>query len=273
MIKFSFKTLLCGVLLFGNVCYGQSKIMVTPGQKIHLVNVTKSNIHQTIAGQEMDITANVTLEADVTVKDISNNINLSLNITHILLTTEAMGNTINFDSDKKEDMDGQVGQALKGAINKQIDAVVDMQGKAVKGGNMGLDDAAASLIGDNLDALYGECFLAVAPSVKAGDKFTDSTGSTATGDKTSFMYDVQSVNAGVATIGFSASQVMKKEKKIQGMDAVINGSVDFSGTLNVDVKTGVVKDKKTIANGKGTTEVMGQSIPFTLKTDVGSNTK
>jgi len=181
-----------------------------------------------------------------------------------------MGNTMTFDSDKKEDVDGQIGQALKDVLNKPIDGSLSVKGKVIQSDNGAVNESAASLIGDNLNDVYAEIFFAVSPSLKAGDVFTDTTGLSTPGDSKKFTYTVQSVTAGIATIAFTGSQTLKKEKKVQGMDAVINGQVNFSGSFAVDVKTGVITNKKTTAEGKGTTDVMGQSIPYTLKQDATS---
>jgi len=47
----------------------------------------------------------------------------------MIIKGNAMGQEMNFDSDKKEDMDGQVGQALKGHIGTAQEIQVDKQGK------------------------------------------------------------------------------------------------------------------------------------------------
>jgi hypothetical protein len=46
-----------------------------------------------------------------------------------------------------------------------------------------------------------------------------------------------------------------------------------NGELLVDINTGIIKEKKTETTATGSTEVMGQKIPFTLISTTTSFTK
>ncbi|MDE3145516.1 MAG: hypothetical protein KGL19_15270 [Bacteroidota bacterium] len=263
----------CTTMLLNFVAMGQTKIAVSDGQKIHLVNNTVSNITQSIQGNDMEIKSNTTLNLDAEVKETTPDIHLTNTITRLQLQSEAMGNTTNFDSDKKEDKDGQIGQLLKDVIGKPLDVYLSSKGELLK--NKKAEDAsveaAKNLVG-NLDEIGSELLLAVPNTIKAGDTWVDEIN-TDSANKKKTMYSVKSVNKTEAVVSFTGTETTKKAKTLQGMDAIINANSSFSGEITVDIKTGVIKQKTTTAEAKGSTDIMGQSIPFTLKQTVTSNNK
>ena len=92
------------------------------GQKFQVENKIETTSSTTVQGQAMDSKANITSTYNIEVKDkVNDNYNLSNTISHILMNMEMMGQSINFDSDKQDDMNGMVGESLKDYINKPQD--------------------------------------------------------------------------------------------------------------------------------------------------------
>jgi len=261
------------IMLLNFVAMGQTKITVNAGQKIHLVNNTMSNITQSVQGNDMEIKSNTTLDLDVEVKEATPDIHLSNTITRLQLKSEAMGNTTNFDSDKQEDKDGQIGQLLKDVMGKPLDMFLTVKGETVKNKNVNDPsvETAKNLI-SNLEDLGLELLLAVPATMKAGDVWVNEIN-TDSSNKKKTNYTVKSGNLTEVVVSFTGTETAKKAKTMRGMDAIITFNSSFSGEITVEAKTGIIKQKTTITEAKGITEVMGQSIPFTLKQTVTSNSK
>ena len=128
------------------------KVGLTKGQQLEQQSRLQVNMTQEAMGQ----TIHFKMEGDVTnvveVKDaVANGFDVSNTIKKVLMNMNAMGQDMKFDSDKKEDLDGQLGQALKGKINVPREFTVNKEGIVTNvrtkvdsmdeaGGMMGGDD-------------------------------------------------------------------------------------------------------------------------------------
>ena len=259
--------LFAGALLFfySTQSKGQNSITVPVGKKMHSVNNSVSTITQSVMGQDIEIKADATVTMDAVIKQISPDILLSINIGRVQVKSEAMGNNTNFDSDKAEDKNGQAGQLLSAVIGKSFDIGMSTAGRLSKA-NKSSDpatEAAKSMLG-NFDELGAEMLVPVPGSIKSGDSWVDDN-TTDADNKKKIEYTVVSASNGEATLSFKGTSFSKANKNVQGMDAIVTSSSSFNGELTVDIKSGAIKTKKTTTEAKGTTEVMGQSIPFTTK--------
>lgn len=265
-------TLCCFILTLA--AFAQSRIPVKTAEKLHLTNNIVSNITQSMMGQEMEISSDVTIHMNTEIKETAPDIHLSSIITRIQLKNQAMGQSQDFDSDKKEDMNGQLGQVFKDLVGKSKDAFVSTDGKLVNkpSDNKGTPSAVEAMMGDNLDALSLELLLALPGALKAGDKWTDETNTDADNRK-KLNYTVQSVNGNEAILTFTGEETSKKQKSIQGMNATVTASSNYTGELTVDTLSGIIKEKKTTAQSKGETAIMGQTIPFKLQQTVKSSSR
>src|SRR6478609_9322017 len=111
MIKrFLFVATMTSAVITGS--YAQ-KIAITKGQKLETQTVTKTTME--VMGQNIDNETNMVNTVEV--KDVTGDGYLFSNtINRMVIKGNAMGQEMSFDSDKKEDMDGQIGQTLKGHI-------------------------------------------------------------------------------------------------------------------------------------------------------------
>jgi len=250
------------LFLFSVSVEGQYSINVLVGKKIHSVNNSISTITQTAMGQEIEIKSDVTITMDANIIQSTPDIILSIKIGRVRLKSEAMGNINEFDSDKSEDKSGPLGQLLSSVFNNSIDIGMTNTGKvnkAIKSSDPALETAKSTL--GNFDEFVTEMIFPVKVDIKPGDSWIDDNTSDVDNKKVT-EYKVVSSDNGEATLTFKGTSVVKANKSVQGMDAVVTSSSSFSGEMIVDIKSGVLKTKKTIIEQKGTTEVMGQSIPF-----------
>ena len=265
---------MAGFLFMGAVSHCQNRISVNSGQKIHQTTNQISTMVQTIQGNEMEIKSNIKLSVDLEVKKSTPNIELSNTIIHLQLQTEVMGNTTNFDSDKQEDKDGQIGQMLKDVLGKSFDANLSVDGILFKSDKDKSErETASNLLGSSIDDIAKESFLAIPTHLKSGDSLVVIGYITDKDNSKTVTYSVESINGNDATVSFKGIEISKKTKNIQNMEAVVSSNSTFSGTLLLETTSGLIKEKKSTIEVKGTTEVMGQSIPFSVKQTVVTNNK
>jgi len=250
----------------------QNSINVSQGQKVHLINKSLNTIKQNAMGQDIEIKSDVTLDIDVEVKATTPDIHLIHTIKRVQLKSEGLGNSMVFDSDKKEDRENQVGNLLSSALDKQLDFHISNNGIAIE--NKQSDpsfEAAKNVMGD-IDELNTELLVALPNNIKIGEHWSDEQTKDAN-NKSKIDYTVKSIANEEAVLSFNGSIDKKQNKTIQGMEAKVTANTTATGELTVNVKTGLIKEKKTEYVSKGTTEVMGQNIPFTVTRSTISSTK
>ena len=251
--------------LFDMHSTAQNYISVQAGKKIHSVNKTINTVTQIAAGQEMVMKSDLTINLDADVKRTSPDILLSLKVSRLQLKSEVLGNKTDFDSDNVEDREGQIGQILTTLIGKSFDVLLSTAGKLTNV-QIPLDPAveAAKSLFDDFDKFPRELFVAIPTRIKPGDTWVeDITIDEENKKKTD--YTVVSVTNAIAILSFKGIELAKAKKSVEGMDAVVKGSSSFAGEVTVDVKLGIIKAKKVLIESRGTTEIMGHSLPFIPK--------
>lgn len=254
-------------ILVATSLFAQTKLNLFKGQIIHQHSVSNTTLIQEVNGNSMEIKNNGIVDAEIAITEINTNISTNNSVTHMQIHTEVMGNKQDFDSDKKEDMEGPIGQVLRNIIARHYTTVYTPEGKLIKSDAATIFPSNASdLLGASLDDLPKESFLAIPAKLKLGDNFTSST-ETDKENVTTITYTVQSVSGDVVTLNFTGNMAVRKTKNIQNMEAVVTATTSLSGVVVVDVNSTIIREKKTVSETKGKTEVMGQTIPFTSKSD------
>ena len=260
------------VLIFaGAFCFSTATIAQTnqtlklnKGQKYQVDNKLETTNSTEVQGQTMETKVNVSSTYNIAVKDkADNNYNLINTITHMVMNMSMMGHDVDFDSDKKEDMDGQMGTALKEYINQPKDVVVDNTGKVIS-----KDETDSSALAKQLNLAatgYGAqmAFLALPKNAKTGTTWTENNDDNAIKKTTN--YTIKSVDKNVATVAFTGTVATETTMQQQGMEMSTKTTGKFSGEEKVDVKTGVVQSNTTTGEASGTVTAMGQDFPTTSK--------
>jgi hypothetical protein len=256
-------------ICFSTTSIGQSNgsLKLSKGQKYQVENTLQTNSSTDVQGQTMESKINVTSTYNIEVKDKANNnnYNLSNTITHLLMDMTMMGNEINFDSNKPEDMNGEMGTALKDYINKPKDVVIDQTGKIISKDET---DTSAEGIAKQLNLAatgYGAqmAFLALPENAKVGSSWTDSSNEGGVSRTTN--YTIKDISGNIATVSFNGTVTSKTTMERQGMEVTSNTTGKFSGEEKVDTKTGVVQSNTTTGDATGTVSAMGQDFPMTSK--------
>lgn len=260
------------LLIAVSVSLQAQKINVTKGQKIETLSSTKMSME--VMGQNME--NEVMATANLEVKDQNADGYVFANtIRRITVKGTAMGQDINFDSDKKEDLDGQMGQAMKDKINVPQEYKIDKAGKIVSLANEGQN--ASGGMGDMMNITgemsKGQPFPFISPlagkSVKPGDSWIDSSG-TAETLKTITTYTLKSTGADGTLISFSSKFAKNGTVQQNGMEIQMDIAGTQKGESTYDNATGVLKTSASTSEITGNMSVMGQSIP--INATVTSNT-
>ena len=249
-------------------------IKLNKGQKLESQVTNTTSMSQEMMGQKVEFSSKSTITMLTEVKDVTNqSFLLSSTLKRMVMNTSMMGQEINFDSDKKEDMDGQVGSQLKDKIGVAQEISVDKQGKITEvkdtsvtanaqGGMMGMmGDAIQGAI--TKGAPYPLLVSFPSKSPKPGDTWTDSTGTPET-MKMVNTYVLKQVSGNEATIEISGQLAKTGTIEQQGMQIPLNLTGTTKGTSVVDISTGVLKKNDTAMKISGTLELMGQSLPLTM---------
>lgn len=253
-------------------------IKLNKGQKLESVITSTVNMSQEMMGQQVEFNSNSTITTLTELKDITSQSFLFANtIKRIVTNTSVMGQEIKFDSDKKEDMDGQVGAELKGKIGVEQSISVNKQGKIVDMKDTASATGSGNMISDVMGGgmFKGATFPLLIPfpakGVKAGDTWSDSSGTPET-MKMVNTYTLKQVSGNEATIEISGQMAKTGVVEQQGMQIPMSITGIITGESIVDLTLGTVKKNNTTIKMNGTMEVMGQSIPLkmtsTAQTDI-----
>jgi hypothetical protein len=258
--------LFVAAILMAGMVHAQ-KIAVTKGQKLETTTSTKTSME--IMGMSIDNES--TASSEVEVKDVNANGFLFTNtIKRMVLKMNGFGQDINFDSDKKEDMDGQMGEAMKDKIGKPEEVVVDKQGKVTevkssgekKAGGMGeMMDFSASLMKGQP---YPVLIQLPAREVKPGDTWTDSAG-TVESVKTVTTYVLKQVSGGEVLVTFTGTMAKSGTVEQQGNEIQMDMNGTVNGEATYEASSGLLKKNTVTSDIKGTLGVMGQNAPMTMK--------
>jgi len=243
-----------------------ASLQLAKGQKYQVENKMETTSSTEMQGQTMETKANITSSYNISVSDkTGDNYNLTNTISRIVMNMSMMGNEINFDSDKKDDMSGQMGQGLKDYINKPQQVVMDNTGKIISQPDA---DSSVSQIAKQMNFAasgYGAqlTFLALPKNLKAGTTWSEKTDDNGISRTTN--YTVKEVNGNIATVSFTGTVTTDSKMEQQGMEISTKTSGKFSGEEKVDSKTGVIQSSNTTGDATGTVSAMGQDFPTSSK--------
>jgi Family of unknown function (DUF6263) len=272
------KIIVTGIILgFAAACFAQNNgtLNLSTGQKYAVENKVVTKSTQEMQGQSMETNADVTSYYSIEVKDLKdNNYNMTNAISAMKMNMSAMGQEMHFDSDKKEDMDGEMGSKFKGFINHPQPVLMDKSGNIILSNQVDTakksdEDKQTEIImkqmgGDPAEMGYGAkmAFIALPKDAKTGATWQDSSSSAGVTRVTN--YTIKDIKGSTATLSISGTEKREAKMEMNGMEIITKTTGKFSGEETVDVKTGVIIQNTLNADAKGTVSVMGQDIPTTV---------
>jgi Family of unknown function (DUF6263) len=192
-------------------------------------------------------------------------------VTKMTVTGSMMGQDMNFDSDKKGDMDGQLGQMFGSAINKPTDISIDKttgkqdekkaEDEDADGGPMG------GLMG-GAKAGSSSIFYLLPKDKKVGDKWSETIDKD--GIKVINNYEIQILTATTATILLNTTSKGSTTQDMNGQSVEVTVDSKSAGSFVVDITTGVIKQSQSETDMTTNMEVAGQSMAITNKMKVNT---
>lgn len=260
------------------------KAVFSKDQQLEKKADMKISFGMEMMGQTIEVVSENNITSLLAVKSVSDKgYDISSIIKHVVSNTGAMGQNMSYDSDKPGTEDNEVAKVMKKMVGKTTNFSVDKKGYITAsddttsaGDGMGQLPGMGGSMLNGLSAAQGKVgatFELVAPvpdkALKAGDTWSDSTV-----DKDSRQvsnYKVVSIANNIATVALDGTISRKGETEAEGMTVNMDMKGKMAGEMLVDVTTGIVKKRSMELTGNGNMEIMGQSVPFTMKMTMGEN--
>jgi hypothetical protein len=250
------------------------KTSLVKGQQIEQTSKVSANITQEMMGQSMEIKMETNSNGLLEVKDASaDGYTVANTVKRVIMNMSAMGNEQNFDSDKKEDLDGPIGQTVKDKIGVAREYKLNKDGVITALPEAAKKDDPNSMMGGVMggameDELIGNTYSALiaipAAGVKVGDSWNDSTITKE--NKVRNTYTLKQVNGNDAVVDVKGTLNVDREMEQQGMAMQMSMNGTITGELTFDTKSGLIKARKQNTKATGSIEVQGQTVPLTLDT-------
>ena len=273
------KLLILSAFIISTTSFAQSNgtINLSQGQKYLVENKITTSSSSEMMGQTMESKADVSSNYKIEVKEIKgNNINFVNTITGMKMSVTAMGQDMNFDSDKKEDMDGEIGKNFKDIINQPKDVVMDKSGNVIiaekadtASETMSSSNPTEMMMkqmgGDPASQGYGAkmAFEIIPKGSKVGSTWSDSSSNNGMTKVTH--YTLKEINGDEYKISLTGTIDSQVKTEMHGMEIETKTTGNFTGEEIVDGKSGVIKQNTTNSDASGTVQVMGQEIPTSSK--------
>lgn len=264
-----------------------NKISFTKGDKLELVTEVKKAMTQDVMGQTIESTVNSTITQTLDVEDVNaTGATIEQKIKRILLNAEAMGQQQNFDSDKEGDRSGDIGKSMEKSLKNKYTMVIDGSGKIVSikvdddnPNASDKEDQLAQMLTAQMGFNFGvpkagdKSVFALLPDKKLGkgDNWLDSASMEGVKRKTT--YTVKDITDAEVILDFTEEVATATTQQMMGMDATINLKDKSTGTVVIDKKSGLFKQRTSNTTSEGTVEVQGMSIPMSGKTTIITSLK
>ncbi len=268
-------TLLLTFLLFSVFVGAQNfkpAVKLSPGKKYAVVNSGVGNMTQEAMGQSMDIPLNATTTSLLEVKNaIPNGYEMSNTNERFQMSISMMGQDMNYDSDKKEDRDGQMGKEFNNLIGKvglftinnwglMINSTASPEG--VSKSTQSSANPIMSMVSLSQDATSTPALnlFKTDAILKIGQSFTDST--VLDNNKNICVYTLTEVSNGNAIFSILCDGTASVTQETQGMQVVSNITTKATGQMLVSTETGLLVKKTLVSTISGTVEAGGMTIPM-----------
>jgi cellobiose-specific phosphotransferase system component IIB len=247
--------------------------------KYDVVTEISKNSSTEVMGQSMEQTVTSTTHEILDVEDVNpNGARIEHKLKRLQFTSDGMGQTQSFDSEKEEDMKGEVGKIMEKSLKNKYSMVVDRTGKIVSvkadddntqvnKQDDGLSDMMSSQLGVNLmlPKAGTNSLFKILPdkAISLGDAWIDT--SSANGVTSKCMYRVNNITNDEVVLDVTEDRKIVTTQTMMGIDATVNMTDKFTGKIVLDRKTGLLKSKSGNSVTEGTVEAQGMTIPSSAK--------
>lgn len=285
------KVLVLALVAFTVNSYAQkvnNKLSFEKGQKMEIVTDSKSIISQEFMGQKMDVNLTSSIVRSLDVEDVKNNTaTIEHKIKRVQYSFDAMGQSQQFDSEKEEDMKGDMGKQIEKSIKNKYTMMVDDNGSVVSvkvddnnpnsDAQLQSDDIMSGMLAQFAEGLEvpkeGEATtFKILPKgdIAKGFNWTDSLKGM---EKGIVNYAVSDINNTEVLIDYKSEGTMKRTQEAMGVEVFVDVKNITTGKITLDRKTGLLKQKTALIEGNGTVEMAGQTMPMTTKSNIAITVK
>ena len=252
------------------------KLNFKQGAKYKYVKESKESIEPQIKGASIAITQNMTTEAIYQVTPNGKDKNIVFSYERIALKSGNSMMSVEFDSKDTAKQSQKMFQSITDVLHKPYTATITADGNIIsikKPTSLDTSNATASELNQFSDtALHNmlQQLFNVYPGkpVKIGDTWTTKGESAisflnASADNT---FKLVSINNGIAHIEVNSNLISSPEDnpEIKGLN--MRGTQ--TGTLDMEINTGLIVDYKLSRHMDGNMDMMGMSAPTTITSDV-----
>ena len=260
-----------------------NKLSFKKGQKLEFVTETVKKSSMEMMGQPMESTVNSSVTEIFDVQDVNNNgATIEHKVKRLVFTMEGMGQTQSFDSEKENDLKGELGKMFEKSLKDKYTMTIDATGKvstvkadddnpnASKNEMDGISALMTGQMGLNLgipktgDATQFK--ILPDKEVNQGDTWMDSSSTEAT--KKIITYTINSITSNEILLDYKEEVTISSKQQIMGTDATINSKEMVTGKIILDKTTGLLKQKTATVDAKGNLEAQGMTLPSSSKTTI-----
>ena len=271
---------LAGILTFSFV-FSQTQV-INPlfTNKIVLTNeqtiLVQTNLSlESSFSQGMEMTNKSITAHQLVVKSINDNkYTISSTMTKVKMEIDMMGQTNNFDSDKKEDMESETGKLFMESINKPEDVIIENNTgrdvtakKKEKKRDVNEDNPTQGFLNifeqkTGNTAVTG-AFELIPAGKNVGDSWLDSTNEKDL--KSIRTYTLKSLTDKEAVLQLNEIIDATNTIDFQGMSMEFNSNTKTATEIITDITTGLVKKRTSQSEVNGSMQLMGQDVPISAK--------
>jgi Family of unknown function (DUF6263) len=261
-----------------------NKIRFHAGEQLEVSTQLTATNTMELMGQSMEskVTSGISQHFVVT-NASAKNATLEQTVKNIKVdAASGMGQDFHFDSNKPEDLQGEIGKNMEGYLKSKYTLTVDDKGNitsVVNPDSARKNDEAGMLAGMLSQMDFGAdapkageaSVFKVLPDrdISKGESWVDSSSDES--GKKAARYTVQSISDKEVVLEVAEKGTLHTTQQIMGFDTKISSESTSSGTITIDRQTGMLKQKNITIDSQETIEAQGQSIPAKSKRTVVVN--
>jgi hypothetical protein len=259
------KILSIALLLNCGISFAQnsSGIKLKKGQTITINSVVNSETEMQMGAMKSDY--NTTIKLNV-IDENAETFTLKSSIAQMKMNMDGMGQNMSYDSEKPEDKDSQMGQAMGDKLKKVDTYILDKKtGKTTKVKKEGDEEGGSGgmfSVGDE-DAAANGAFFILPAGKKIGDSWSEST--TSKGITTSKTYTLKSIAQEMATIDVVGTITGTKEQEANGMTMSMTMNNKITEQMLVNINLGLVTKNNNTTDGTNSMDMGGNQMEMNIK--------
>ena len=235
---------------------------------------------QQAGGQAIDFstTGSATHSFRVT-NTTDDNTTLHHEVQRIGFSFDGMGQKVNYDTDHKKK--SPLSQQFDELLGKKYDMIIDPAGKTLRAIpekiELGKQDDRMMIITNMLKDLTGvvyppakgsASFFSVLPAGETGigDSWTETVNTDT--EKATTVSTLSAITDSTIVVDFKTNSVVSIKAEMMGMETKTSLTNTTTGQIILDKKTGIIRERTSVTDTNGNTEVMGSTLPLTGKTTI-----